>query len=306
MDIRFARLKDIWDQETILGLTLNNNPTVQDVWNSTPAWGFPYNASHLAASPAAAARIDGQLGQTVLGIGAYAFWNDWVYLEADAYRGLGRDIRNATGIVPVQNSNSVVGTAPYWRLALQHDFGRANWEIGTYGMALDVLPQGASPLPGGPADHFTDVALDGNWQFTVSPRQVASDVISAHATLINESQDLAASAILPGTPRHGHLTTARADLSYSLAATLTPSAQIFSTTGTREHSIWTPPGGNPDSSGAIFELAYSPFGKTTSAIIWGNLRLAAQYVMYTRFNGHSQGASGNNTLYLSLWLAWHY
>ena len=27
----------------ILGVTLNNNPTVQDVWNSTPAWGFPYS-----------------------------------------------------------------------------------------------------------------------------------------------------------------------------------------------------------------------------------------------------------------------
>src|SRR5271167_1280113 len=30
--------------ELILGVTLNNNPTVQDVWNSTPAWGFPYSA----------------------------------------------------------------------------------------------------------------------------------------------------------------------------------------------------------------------------------------------------------------------
>ena len=29
------------NHEMILGVTLNNNPTVQDVWNSTPAWGFP-------------------------------------------------------------------------------------------------------------------------------------------------------------------------------------------------------------------------------------------------------------------------
>ncbi len=32
----------------ILGVTLNNNPTVQDVWNTTPAWGFPYSSSAVA------------------------------------------------------------------------------------------------------------------------------------------------------------------------------------------------------------------------------------------------------------------
>ena len=36
------------DHELILGVTLNNNPTVQDVWNTTPAWGFPYAASSVA------------------------------------------------------------------------------------------------------------------------------------------------------------------------------------------------------------------------------------------------------------------
>ena len=25
------------------GITLNNSPTVQDLWNSTPVWGFPTN-----------------------------------------------------------------------------------------------------------------------------------------------------------------------------------------------------------------------------------------------------------------------
>jgi len=28
------------------GITLNNNPTVEDLWNSTPAWGFP-GSQHL-------------------------------------------------------------------------------------------------------------------------------------------------------------------------------------------------------------------------------------------------------------------
>lgn len=35
------------DLDLIYGLSLNNNPTVQDAWNSTPAFGYPYQSSHL-------------------------------------------------------------------------------------------------------------------------------------------------------------------------------------------------------------------------------------------------------------------
>jgi hypothetical protein len=303
-DIRYARERDIFGIDSVWGLTLNNNPTVQDLWNSTPVWGFPYNGSPLAPTPTAATRIDGSLGEQVVGLGGYIMWNDWVYTEADLYRGLGRDIRNALGTAPVSGSDGVVDTAPYWRVALQHDYGRSNWEVGTYGILVGIAPGGVSP--GGRADHFTDVAADANWQFTFRPRLVASDVLSAHATIIHENQDLDASTVLAGSNRHGNLTTMRADMSYSIAATVTPSVQIFQTTGTSDQPYWSTPTGSPNSSGAILELAYSPFGKPDSAIGWGNLRLAAQYVLYTRFDGQSQGASNNNTLYLSLWAAWHF
>jgi hypothetical protein len=42
-DFRFANLAVLpGDESLIYGLSLNNNPTVQDLWNSTPAFGFPY------------------------------------------------------------------------------------------------------------------------------------------------------------------------------------------------------------------------------------------------------------------------
>ncbi len=303
-DIRYARARHLLGIDCVWGLTLNNAPTVQDLWNSTPVWGFPYNSSHLAPGPIAAARIDGSFAQSVVGLGAYVMWNDWLYTEADLYRGLGRDLRNATGIVPVAGSDSVVDTAPYWRLAVQHDWGRSNWEIGTYGMAANVLPGGLSPS--GTTDHFTDIAGDANWQFTFAPRRIASDVISAHATAIHEDQDLAASARLTGGQRQGRLTTLRADVSYSINATITPSAQVFHTSGIANQPYWQTAGSRPDSGGAIAEIAYTPFGKPNSRIKWGNLRLAAQYVFYTRFDGQTAHASDNDTLYLSLWAAWHF
>jgi len=53
-DFRFATHTNILAKRTTLGVSLNNNPTVQDVWNSTPAWGFPYGSSAVAPTPAAA------------------------------------------------------------------------------------------------------------------------------------------------------------------------------------------------------------------------------------------------------------
>jgi frataxin-like iron-binding protein CyaY len=46
-DLRFANNIVLLPQETslIYGISVNNNPTVQDLWNSTPAWGFPYAAA---------------------------------------------------------------------------------------------------------------------------------------------------------------------------------------------------------------------------------------------------------------------
>ena len=48
IDVRHATEATILGRDSVIGIDFNNNPTVQDVWNSTPAWGFPYNASGLA------------------------------------------------------------------------------------------------------------------------------------------------------------------------------------------------------------------------------------------------------------------
>lgn len=69
-DIRYARDFSWNDGDTLVwGLDLNNNPTVQDVWNSTPAWGFPYISSEVAPAPSATPLLAGPLAQNVAGEG---------------------------------------------------------------------------------------------------------------------------------------------------------------------------------------------------------------------------------------------
>src|SRR6266481_8777614 len=48
LDVRFAHAASIGDKSVVFGVSVNNNPTIQDLWNSTPGWGFPFIGSGLA------------------------------------------------------------------------------------------------------------------------------------------------------------------------------------------------------------------------------------------------------------------
>jgi hypothetical protein len=295
-DLRYAHTFQLDGKPLILGATVNNNPTVQDPWNSTPAWGFPFAASDLAPSPAASTLVDGAFAQTVIGGGGYALWNDLVYVEADVYKGLGRDVRNALGVVPVSGSDSYDGVIPYWRVALEHQFGDHYLELGTFGLSTDRAPGGNNGL--GLTDHVTDTALDATYLYSGNP----DHIVTGYITYIRESQELDASRVLLGSNANDSLSTFRINGSYSFQNTFTLSAQRFETSGTADIGLY---GGSPNSSGWTAEIAYVPTGhKESSWLPDGiNARLSLQYTAYDQFNGTSAHASDNNTLFLLLWLA---
>jgi hypothetical protein len=294
VDVRKVKEVTLFGRDAVVGFDFNNNPTVQDVWNTTPAWGFPYNGSSLAPTPQASALIDGGLGGLVAGAGLYGVWDDTIYLEATAYAPLNRVVAGRLGEGTTSSSDRYSGLLPYWRVALLHDFGSTqSAELGAYGVRAERFP-GGDVSQG--TDTLTDWAIDGTYQYIGSSRHV----ISAHATYIHEDQDLKASAILAGTRPRNTLTTARADVSYSYADTWTPSAQVFSTTGTFDPALYNP---GLRTNGYVMELAWSPFGKPDSPISWANARFALQYVGYTEFNGDRRHAGDNDTLYLNTWIA---
>jgi len=304
IDVRYAKDTDLLNQDLVYGFTANNSPTISDLWNCTPVWGFPYNSSKLAPTPMAAALVDGKLEQRVAGVGAYAMWNDLLYLEFDAYRGLGYDVLNATGIVPVANTDKSTGLIPYWRAALQKNADRSYFQLGTYGLSADIRPGGIETP--GLTNRLTDVAFDTNYQFVFNPRNVVSDMISALATVIHEDSSLLASRPLSGTNSKNSLETFRTDISYSFGATITSTVQYFQTHGSSDAAYWGTATSRPNSAGFIAEIAYVPFGKPDSLIAWGNIRFAVQYIDYIQFNGTSSHASDNNALYLSVWAAMHF
>ena len=85
-DFRYANQTTLGGKEFDYGIDLNNNPSVEDLWNSTPVWGFPWISSEAGVSPIAGALIDGTLGQDVAGAGLYSMWNKHLYTAVTAYR----------------------------------------------------------------------------------------------------------------------------------------------------------------------------------------------------------------------------
>lgn len=230
VDIRHVGEGELFGQDVLRwGITANNNPTVQDPWNSTPAWGFPYNRSALAPTPTASTLVDGSLGQRVAGVGAYTLWNDFLYLESDVYKGLNAPTLRALGQVP-DDSDQTTAFVPYVRVALIKGWGdkRHHAEIGAYALSGNVVPGGDQTL--GFTVHKTDVALDATYQFISDPSKVTSDRLSAHATYIHENAKMQVSdALALGALPDHWLDTMRFDVSYSIAATVTPSVQYFRT-----------------------------------------------------------------------------
>jgi hypothetical protein len=303
VDIRHASEGQLLDHDLLWGVTFNNSPTVQDPWNSTPAWGFPYNRSPLAATPMAATLIDGGLAQRAAGAGAYVLWNNLLYLESDVYKGLNTAALQAVGQVPVDDGDQTTAFIPYARLAIIEDWESHHLEIGAYGISANVVPAGDQTL--GLSNRMSDAALDATYQFISDPSKVTSDRLSAHATYIHETAKMDASSAqtLSGMLLDHSLDTVRIDVSYSFSATVTPSVQYFRTTGTTDVNYWSTPNGSPNSDGMIFEVAYVPWGKPDSPFANLNLRLAAQYVNYFSFDGSSTNARNNNNFYFSLWTA---
>lgn len=316
-DLRFADLKVLPDESTVIyGVSLNNNPTVQDLWNSTPAFGFPYASSNAVVAPLAATQVDGTLAQDVAGLSAYVFWNESVYAELGGYRsakqGATNQLTGAAGPLDGTTSNVIQGIAPYWRVAYEHNWGLHSIEGGLYGLDVKLLPGGTPLVPSplqGPYNRFKDVAEDIQYQFIGE-----SHLATFTATHIHESMSLAASfATAAAANPTDNLTTTRATATYYYRRRIGASLGYFSTTGSADGGLYPQPqaGGagvitsattSPDTRGWIAEASYLP---------WLNTKLSVQYTRYSKFNGGSsnydgvgRAASDNNALYFLLWFAY--
>jgi len=188
-DIRFATHKG----DTIYGVTINNSPTVQDVYNSTPVWGYPFTGGASITQPLIA---DG-LGQNVMGIGAYAKTPGGLYAEVSVYAPIDAG-KNAVDSPGGATGTTLADGAPYFRLAWEKGMSNGdNLMVGAYTMQ--------STLQKGATDKVTDMAVDTQYEHHLS----SGNLISVHASYTNEKTDAGIAGSTSQT-----LNALRADVGY--------------------------------------------------------------------------------------------
>jgi hypothetical protein len=296
-DIRYANVASPAGTELVYGVSLNNNPTVEDVWNTTPAWGYPYISSELAPTPAAKTLIESTFAQQVVGVTPYIYWNRLVYAEIGAYKTLGPWTLFALGIEP--SGTSAIGAAPTWRLAVEPQWGNNTWEVGTFGMTAPLVPMRTT---GFGDDHLTDVGFDTQYEWLG-----ADHSFSVQARYILENQSLGASQPL-GFSTNGidHLRTYQLKGTYWYKQTVGFTTAYFGINGTSDAGLYSAvsPNNSPNSNGWIFELDYVPFNYGGPNFWpWLNAKFGLQFVHYDKFDGTSSGASANDTLFAFAWFA---
>jgi hypothetical protein len=291
-DIRYAGMAN---DKFLWGISFNNNPTVQDVWNTTNAWQSPFDQRSATAPTPAAATLLGGGASDMAGLSVYGFWNDSIYAELGFYRSA-----PAVGAPLDSTSTNVLkGYAPYWRVAYERQWTRNSWQVGAHGMDAKMFPGGGVALSG-PTNRFNDWAIDSQYQYIGDEH-----LFSVLGAYIEEKQTWDAGGAANPT---NDLKTLRIGASYYYHRRYGAALGHFSTTGSEDAVLYAPLGNavtdfannKPNSDGWVTELDWVPYENT---------KFALQYTMYNKFNGgdtnydgQGRNAKDNNTLYLLAWL----
>jgi len=307
LDLRAVTTGHVFGKDAVFGLTLNNGPTIQDAWNTTPAWGFPYTDTAISGTPGAAPLIDGGLAQGTLGLGAYAWIGQEFYVEGGAYSTPAAGTLRWLGADPA-DPGDIHGLAPYGRIAFQHDLAGGTFEAGAFALKASLNP--GRDRSTGLTDHYSDVGLDTSWQKTIG----SNDTISAQMRYIHEADRFEATCVLGAmAPDCGnvHLDEWRGDLSYSWHNKVGATLGAFAINGTSNANLYDGPKSSPDSDGVMAQLDYTPWGAGNSPLgSRVNVRVGVQYTAYGKFDGARRNYDGaganapdNNDLRLFTWVA---
>jgi len=308
---------DLGDTTLRLGISVNNNPTVQDPYNSTYAWGYPFVSSALAPTPAAQLAVASALSGNSIGVTAYAWYNQHLYLEAGGYETMGPSLLRLTGqALAGAPFGSTRNIAPYARVAYEWNWSNQSAHVGGLFFHSNFNPATGSYSVDGSfgQNGYTDLAMDAGYQFLGN----RTHIFTAEGIYTNEQQNLQGAFNAGASSQvHNNLQQVALTLTYYYQQTYGVTVGWQGIWGTANPLLYAPApvtgsaNGKPDSSAFIIEADWVPFGKADSLFRpLANLKLGLQGTVYTRFNGGTtnydgfgRNASGNDTLFAFAWFA---
>lgn len=309
-DIRLARPTSIFNKPDYYGFTLNNSPGVTDLWNTPPAWGYPFIQDELGVGSAASTQLSG-LAQNVFGAGVYNALNitpaDMIYTEVNFYKSLPNHAAYMLGVGP---ATPISGGIPYWRLALQHSWQSNSLEVGTLGLVDNPYPAGFSH---GPTDQFVDIGVDSQFQY-VTARQD----FTAQALYVHESQHYGASYAQGVTQNlNDQLNTVTLTGSYLYHQQFGATETYSDVFGSGDNGLYGAAAvsgsanGKPTTQSFTTELDYYPWNNGGPKMFpWVNAKFYVENTSYLSFNGlsrnydgYGRNAHGNDIWFTGIWLA---
>jgi len=272
-EFRFATETTLFGQPGVYGVTLNNNPTMQDPFNTLPTWRYPFNSADLAAGPSTAPFLDDGIAGQVYGVSAYGQLENGIYAELGFYRSFTQSILDRLNVEAGQELGK---SAPYWRVAYIKDMRKKVFSVGLVGMTADLHDYGAT----GPDNKYTDIGLDGHYQYLGNRK----NIVSVDGAYIHETQD------------NGNVNQLNVAGSYYYDKSYGATVRYFSVDGSNATL--------PDSKGWMLQADWTPFGKEDSwKAPFANLRVGLQYTLYNNFDGDTTNASDYNTMMAFVWLS---
>lgn len=337
LDVRFADRTSVSSHDVLYGLSLNNNPSVSDPWNTAAAW-MQYVP---VPSPTSSRFIDGAApypsfssGGNIAGLTGYTLVDDVWYAEFGAYGTASGPLHVLRAGVSAADSTQMRGLNPYVRLAWSPAWGDHHLMLGTSWMRARVYDDPLDTSDPASVHRYTDWHLDAQYQYLSDPHTITGQFVWGHnghlypAALAGQASAFvdASGAALPPSSASDSSHLWRAKLSYAYQARYGASLSLFSLQGAANTAnqtsgfdpatltITSDPGatapslrvggslnGKPDTAGSTLEVFWTPVEF---------LRVGAQYTAYTRYNGaghnydgFGRNASDNNSLFVYLWVS---
>ena len=281
VDVRFAMPVSIASKDSIVGVSVNNNPGVQDPFNTLSPWSFPFQPSHGGNAVGAERAGLGGMEGNVIGVNAYTLWNDRVYGEVGLYNSLSPTMQSKTGVATLQDAlaSSRLNNGTYWRAGYMEDLRTSAWSLGLVGFNGKLKDRG----DGSTTANFSDLGVDASYKL-LGTRQ---HIVTFDASYIREHESVS------GVNTNDY----KLSSTYQYRNQCGGTVALFKATSS-DHSN--------ENGGYILQADWTPWGKESSwNAPWANLRLGVQYVGYNRYveEGAKLKASDKNTTYLFAWTA---
>jgi len=299
------------EDDSVVGINVNNNMTMQDVWNTVPAWRFPgwfpYNT--ISFSPKAAPAIDGIFAHRAVGIGVYSWVRKTWYAELNLYRKpwgpfswMVNGVDNGTSTSVTAPSDVMDGYSPYYRFAYSKDWGYNSLEVGVFGLHAktyyDALQRDATQL-----QTFNDIAVDMQYQYNRNEPWIFSGTV----TYERERSNNPSAMLVAGQSTNPSDTINELNIKGTVYydRTYGMSLGYNSVGGSSDPGLYGSGSaggsltGDPRSSFYQIEFSYLPLQ---------DMRFLLNYTAYTKlnggtsnFDGFNNNAKGQNVLAAAIW-----